>query len=313
VKILALLRVHLTYMWQHRRALHLRSPQRFTEWVQHRKLHNRDPRLPSLIDKVAVKALVAAELGPDWVIPTIWHGCVLPAFPPASLPLVVKARQGCGQVAFVRTPDEWCAVRSRADRWAKVRYGRWLDEWAYSAVPAGLLVEPYLGKGRVLPIDYKLFIFGGRAAFVQVHLERATAHRWIVMDRNWVRASPPTADADPGRPAALARMIAGAEWLARDHDFLRVDCYEVAGQPLFGEVTVYPGSGLLPVEPASLDRYMGQLWRKAYQASACYPNSVADMEEETANERPFHGHICNAQKDRKCVSAPVRTQSIRDS
>jgi hypothetical protein len=58
-------------------------------------------------------------------------------------------------------------------------------------------------------------------------------------------------------------MIAGAERLARDHVFLRIDCYEVDGRPLFGEATVYPGSGLLPVVPASLDRQMGSLWRQA--------------------------------------------------
>lgn len=92
----ALLRVHLTYLWQHRRVLHLRQPRRFNEWVQHRKLYDRDPRLPPLIDKVAVKSLVAATLGADWVIPTLWHGRVLPERPPAPLPLVVKARHGCG-------------------------------------------------------------------------------------------------------------------------------------------------------------------------------------------------------------------------
>jgi hypothetical protein len=259
----ALLRVHLTYLWQHRRVLQLRPPRRFTEWVQHRKLYDRDPRLPELIDKVGVKALVAANLGPDWVIPTLWHGRVLPDQPPAALPLVVKARHACGHIAFVRTPVEWDAARSQAERWHKVRYGRLLDEWAYAAVPPGLLIEPYLGQGDELPIDYKLFVFGGRAAFVQVHLERATAHRWIVMDRDWVRASPPTRDPDPARPSTLDQLISGAERLARGYQFLRIDCYEVAGKPLFGEVTVYPGSGLLPVVPASLDRYMGALWRQA--------------------------------------------------
>lgn len=266
---LAVLRVHLTYLWQHRRILRLRAPRRFTEWVQHRKLYDRDPRLPKLVDKLEVKALVAATLGPEWVIPTLWHGRVLPVHPPAPLPLVVKARQGCGHVAFVRTLADWSAVSAKADRWATLRYGYWLDEWAYATVPTGLLIEPYLGRGEVLPVDYKLFVFGGRAAFVQVHLDRATAHRWIVMDRDWVRVSPPTPDPDPARPSTLDRLIAGAERLARDHQFLRIDCYEIAGRPLFGEATVYPGSGLLPVVPASLDREMGALWRRARTDLGC--------------------------------------------
>jgi hypothetical protein len=197
------------------------------------------------------------------VIPTLWHGRVLPARPPAALPFVIKARHGCGQVAFVRTPADWAAAQANTAGWSDTRYGHWLDEWAYADLPQGLLIEPYLGRGAILPRDYKLFVFGGRAAFIQVHLDRATAHRWIVMDRDWTRASPPTRDPDPDRPVTLDQLIAGAERLARGHQFLRVDCYEVAGRPLFGEVTIYPGSGLLPVVPASLDLAMGSLWRRA--------------------------------------------------
>ena len=256
-------RLHLCYGWRHRRRLRLARPRLFTDWVQHRKLHDRDPRLPGLTDKVAVKALVAARLGADWVTPTLWHGRALPQRPPGPLPLVVKARHGCGQVAIVRTPADWAAARDRARGWATARYGYWLDEWAYAAIPHGLLVEPCIGSGRVLPIDYKLFVFGGRVEYVQVHLDRATDHRWIVMDRAWRRVSPATGDPDPTAPVSLDAMIAGAERLGQDHDFLRIDLYEVDGRPRFGEVTVYPGSGLLPVVPPALDRRMGELWRAA--------------------------------------------------
>ena len=232
----------------------------------HRKLHDRDPRLPPLLDKVAVKAVVAARLGPEWVTPTLWHGEMLPDTPPWPLPVVVKARHGCGQMAVVRTLAQWPAVKARADRWTKTPYGGWLDEWAYADVPRGLLVEPYIGTGAMFPVDYKLFVFGGRAAFVQVHLDRASDHRWIVMDLDWRRVSPPTRDPDPARPASLDAMIAGAEALAAGHEFLRIDLYEIDGAPRFGEVTVYPGSGLIPVVPPALDLAMGDLWRVARSA-----------------------------------------------
>ena len=264
-RLLVIVRLHLTFTWQLGRRLRLRRPRTFNEWVQHRKLHNRDPRLPSLLDKVAVKAAVARRLGADWITPTLWHGAALPDTPPGPLPIVLKGRHGCGQLVIVRTAADWPRARRLARHWTRARYGRWLDEWAYRDVPLGLLAEPLLGDGRVLPIDYKLFVFGGRVAFVQVHLDRATNHRWIVMDLNWRRVSPPTSDPDPSRPASLPEMIAGAETLSQGYDFLRVDLYEVAGKPRFGEITIYPGSGLLPVVPASLDRRMGELWRAARQ------------------------------------------------
>ena len=64
-------------------------------------------------------------------------------------------------------------------------YGWWLDEWGYAQVPRGLVVEPFVGDGRALPIDYKLFVFHGRVEAMQVHLDREHAHRWIVLDRDW--------------------------------------------------------------------------------------------------------------------------------
>ncbi|WP_425228688.1 ATP-grasp fold amidoligase family protein [Sphingomonas sp.] len=268
VPLLAPARVHLTYLWRHRRRLRLASPRLFTEWVQHRKLFDRDPRLPPLADKVAVKALVAAQLGEAWVIPTLWHGNTLPAAPPWPLPVVVKPRAGCGRVAIVTDPADWPDVRRRTARWGGHGYGYWLDEWAYRGAPRGLLVEPYIGCGAVLPVDYKCFVFGGRVEFVQVHLDRAGDHRWIVMDRRWRRVSPPTGERDPARPATLDRIVAAAEALAKGHDFLRADFYEVDGRPLFGELTVYPGSGLLPVLPPALDRRMGEHWRRARERLA---------------------------------------------
>jgi len=257
----ALVRVHLAYWWRHRRWLSLRAPQRFTELVQHRKLFDRTPHLPPLIDKIAVKRFVADRLGPEWLTPTLWSGDALPERPPWPRPFVVKSRHGCNQHRFVRSGDEdWGAIRRAAAGWMRSDYGRWLDEHGYRGVTRGLMVEPFVGDGHVLPLDYKLFVFHGRVAFIQVHLDREDDHRWLVFDRDWQRVSPRSDDADPPPPGSLDRMIAGAETLGRDLDFVRVDLYECDGQPRFGELTFYPGSGLHAVEPPALDFAMGALW-----------------------------------------------------
>lgn len=260
-------RIWLTYLWRHRRLPRLRAPSLFTEFVQVRKLHDRDARLPVCADKVAVKAFVAERLGAEWVIPTLWHGDTLPARPPWAYPFVVKARHGCNQNSFVRSAaTDWNRLRERARGWTRRGYGWWLDEWLYQEVPRGLLVEPLVGDGPELPTDYKFYVFGGRVEYIQVHLGRGRRHRWIVLDREWHRVSTPTWDADPPRPHAFAAMLDAAEVLARDFHFVRVDLYEVAGRPLFGELTFYPGSGLDRFDPVSLDRAMGDHWRAALAA-----------------------------------------------
>lgn len=257
-------RIQLIYFWRHGRMARIDDALSFTELVQQRKLHDRDPRMVALADKVTVKRHVAELLGHEWVIPILWHGRKLPPAPPWPAPFVVKSRAGCGQHAFVRTGDEdWPAIVRQARRWTRRPYGSWLDEWAYRGIEPGLLIEPFIGADGVLPVDYKLFVFGGRVRFVQVHLEREHRHRWILFDTDWTRASAATTDADPPPPASLAAMIAAAEVLAHDWDFVRVDFYEAAGRPLFGEMTFYPGSGLYPLDPPHLDDVMGAYWRDA--------------------------------------------------
>ena len=259
-------RIRFTYLWRHRKLPDLANPQTFTEWVQWRKLNDRDARLPLFADKVRVKDLVADRIGTEWIIPTYWFGEELPAQPDWPTPLVVKSRHGCNQYAFVfgEQPD-WAPVRRQTKDWMKQSYGFWLDEWLYRHIPRGIIVEPFIGEDRAVPIDYKFYVFGGRVEYVQVHLDRGGRHRWILFDPSWRRVSAPTRDADPSPPKSLTRMIYAAEELGRGLDFVRVDLYESGGTPLFGEMTFYPGSGLDPFFPALLDLVIGERWARARQ------------------------------------------------
>lgn len=258
------LRIALTYLWRHGHLPDVDNPQTFTEHVQYRKLYDRDHRMVQTADKVAVKDMVADRLGSEWIIPTYWHGDALPVAPIWPMPFMVKARHGCNQYAVVWDENaDWGAIRRMAHRWTARHYGYWLDEWVYSRIPRGIIVEPFVGDGRSLPVDYKFYVFGGRVQFIQVHLDRGGRHRWIVFDRLWRRVSSPTADADPAPPQTLQRMIEAAEALATGFDFVRVDLYEISGRPLFGEMTFYPGSGLDRFDPVSLDLVIGQYWSAA--------------------------------------------------
>ncbi len=257
-------RITLTYWWRHGRWPNLNDPRTFTELVQVRKLAGADAAMARMADKVAAKAIVAAQLGSDWLIPTLWHGTELPEQPVWSTPFVVKARHGCNQTAFVlNDAADWNAVRARAARWMAADYGYWLDEDLYARIPRGLIVEPFMGSAPALPIDYKFYVFAGRVEYVQVHLGRGGRHRWILLDRSWHRVSAASADPDPLAPASLARMIVAAEVLAKGSDFLRVDLYEIGGRPLFGEMTFYPGSGLDRFDPVALDHRLGAHWLRA--------------------------------------------------
>jgi hypothetical protein len=256
------LRIRLTYLWRHGRLPNLANPKRFTELVQRRKLLDRDPRMVSLINKVTAKATVSRLIGEDWIIPTTWTGNSLPSDPSWKFPFILKASHGCNQNIVCFDQADYARARNRAVKWIDKPYGLWLDEWAYRNVPRGFIVEPYIGDRAKLPIDYKIYVFGGIAAFVQVHLDRSQDHRWIIFDRQWNQISK-LGEAPLPAPMNLERMLESAERIASAFEFARVDFYEIAGVPKFGEVTFYPGSGLDPFDPPELDRAMGIIWLKA--------------------------------------------------
>lgn len=228
------------------------------------KAARQSPRLPILADKVLAKKFVADILGKRWLTPTLWQGTQLPPTAAWEYPFVVKSRHGRGHIAIVKNDMDYRQARRRSRHWMKMSYGAWLDEWLYAQIERGLLVEPLIGDGEEVPIDYKVFVFGGRAKFVQVHLNRGEgAHRWIVYNLEWQRVSPPTADPDLAPPASLRAMLEASERLATGFCFVRADFYDVEGQARFGELTFYPGSGLERVEPPRLDLMMGMLWTAA--------------------------------------------------
>lgn len=268
---LARLRVELCYLWRHGRKLDLARAPRFTEMVQRRKLFDRDPRHVGLMDKLAAKSRARALLGDAWITPTLWAAEALPHRPNLPRRSIVKARHGCNQYAVLHAPPnalEWAELATRTARWTAAPYGGWLDEWAYRDVPRGVLAEPLIGDGD-LPIDYKIYVFGGHATHVQVHYDRARSHRWVLHDRDFR----PLAGEASGLPAprSLIAMLAAAEELAAGFDFLRVDFYDDDGAPRFGEFCLYPGSGLDPFAADWIDLELGSLWHQAQSVSDASP------------------------------------------
>jgi len=261
--------VRRRYRATYGRSPSLVRPRRQTERIQHRKLFDRDPRLPLRQDKLAVKDLVAGIVGEQHVVPTLWSGTELP---PRRLrdwprPFVLKAAHGCGWNVMVPAegPVPWGRIERRVDLWMRSTYGAHAGEWLYSRIPRRLLVEPHVGEPGTRPDDYKLWVYRGRVRFVHWSTGRGTPdYRGRVLDRDWreafeARLVPRSVEA-PDRPESLDRMIEIAEALAEDWPFVRIDLYDVGGQPLFGEYTFYPASGFHDLWPRGTDRALGDLW-----------------------------------------------------
>jgi len=250
----------------------IETPETFNEKIQHRKLYDRDPRLPRLADKVLVKDYVSKTLGQGWINPTIWSGPELPHRSSRNwpLPYVLKANHGCGWNYFVLSgaDENWEDIENIANGWLHSKYGTLSREWLYSEIEPQLLVEPYLGNSEgVLPVDYKVFVFHGKAHYIQVDIDRATNHRLSFYDRNWVKQpfsyNYPFHPEEVPPPRSLEKMLWAAERLCVGLSFVRVDFYEIDGNPMFGEMTFYPSAGLGVFRPDSYDKFFGSLWSEA--------------------------------------------------
>ncbi|WP_417308733.1 ATP-grasp fold amidoligase family protein [Devosia sp.] len=245
----------------------LSRPRRFSEKVQKAKLTWRTPLLTALADKVAAKRVVAERLGSACVTPNLFVGDQLPPRAERTwpTPYVIKVNHRSGGNIFVSSAEghDWEQTERRIAYWLRRPHGHQLGEWAYRNVRPQVLIEPMLDDPDQLR-DYKVFVFGGRARYVQIHAERLSGHKCCFYDLNWNKLpftlKWPLDPTDYPRPDCLAELIAGAEELGRGLPFVRADFYVIEGRPRFGEVTFYPGSGLQHFKPDAMDFELGALW-----------------------------------------------------
>src|SRR5829696_8190223 len=118
--------IRIQYFIRFRRILNLKKPVTYTEKIQFRKLNERDPRMPNLVDKIRVKSFVKEQLREDWIVPTLWSGKELPEQSQRNwpLPYVIKASHGCGWNIFVLRPEDqnWYLIEKTCEKWSTSRY-----------------------------------------------------------------------------------------------------------------------------------------------------------------------------------------------
>ena len=268
----ASIRSRIKFYWAHHFLPDLRNPKRFSEWLHHRKMVDRDPRFAAFSDKVGAKALVAAMIGERYITPMLYHGPDLPARIQRDwqVPFVVKGSFGCGMNYFVRSSSDlkWPEIERHISDWRASNFHDYVCEFWYDKIEPQILIEPFIGQSDLLPVDYKFFVFGGQIAFAYAVSGRGTSKfaqdyftaDWTPMDCS---EGVPRSPIPPGPPKHLEDMLRIARILGKDFDFVRVDLYEGPEGPLFGEMTFSPLGGYCRMLPDSLDRELGDLWHDA--------------------------------------------------
>jgi len=256
------------------------NPQRFSEKIQHLKLGERDARMPELVDKVRVKDFVSTALGAQWLIPTLWHGerVTEDVLRDVPKPAVVKANHSSAQVLFLNANTNLSAAAREANEWLTYDHHLMHREWAYGNVKRQVLIEPFVGDEEA-PDDYKFWVFDGAVRFIQVDHQRFKGHTRQFYTPRWKRLNLkmnyPDSPANVAAPEHLKEMLEASRVLGDGFRFVRVDLYDTAKGPLFGEMTFAPEAGLCRFDPPDFDLRLGESW--AYPSAAdTRPQSFAD-------------------------------------
>jgi hypothetical protein len=173
----------------------LPEPVTFNEKVRYRMLADRRPLLTTFADKVAVRGYVESRVGGSVLTefyavtddPTSLVRAELPrefAIKPthASGACIVVADYASAESEVPLPTEGWVEALVQPDRvsWSRLLElceewlaRSWLPrEWAYRNVPPQIIVEELLDEGGKPPLDYKIFVFDGRARMIQVTLDR---------------------------------------------------------------------------------------------------------------------------------------------
>ena len=251
-------------------ALNLDNPQTLCEKLQWLKLYDRRPEYTSMVDKLAVKKIVADKIGSEHVIPLIRVYDTFDDINFDELPeqFVLKCTHDSGGLAICR--DKSTFDREAAKRKLTRSLGNnyfWIArEWPYKNVQPRIIVEEFVDAlGKDNSIEYKLTCYNGRVKFFTIC--RGPAHDlWSKRtnehyDRDfnrlnfWVNYRNPR---EPEKiPEQMHELIALSDKLAEGIPQVRVDWYIADGKIYFGEMTFFTWEGIMRFNPPEWDKILG--------------------------------------------------------
>ena len=253
--------------------LNLDNPQTFSEKMQWLKLYNRKQEYTTMVDKLLVKNYVANIIGAEYIVPTleVWKKPEKINFDNLPDQFVLKTTHGGGSCGAIVCKDKKCidkdkvvkklCIAMRQDIYNQYR------EWPYKNVMRQIIAEKYIENQKnsdMELIDYKFYCFNGEPKFCQVIRDRSTKETIDFFDMDWhhqefygLNPIARPAVVTPLKPIHFLEMQKIAHDLSQGLKFCRIDIYDTIEQPYFGEITLYPASGLGTFTPSKYDKILG--------------------------------------------------------
>lgn len=245
-----------TYKKRFGREINLKNPETYTEKLQWLKLFYRNIDMPVCSDKYEVRkyladngyaALLNEMIGvytnaneidfdklPTKFVAKATHG--------SSWNLICKNKQQLNEKVWKKIMNSWLKLNLYV-------FGR---EWNYKNLQPRIIIEKFLENEPLN--DYKFMCFNGVPRAMQINNDRNGKHYVDFYDINWNKfdftyRNYTKSQHIVDKPKNFEKMVAFASELSKPFPFVRVDFYDLGDRIVFGELTFFPGGGLLPLEP----------------------------------------------------------------
>ena len=269
----------LRYRCQMGHWINWNNPKTFTEKLQWLKVYDYKPEYTKMVDKLAAKDYVASRIGEEYIIPTLGVWDRVEDIDWDSLPdqFVLKTTHGGGGCGVVVCSDKTHFDKVKAIKKLQISMhsnaGKTYREKPYLNVPRKIIAEKFMAERKAkenakisdLP-DYKFFCFNGEPYYCQVIRDRHTKETIDFYDMEWnhmpfVGLNPVARNgAEPVvKPLHLEVMKDICRKLSKDMKFARIDLYVIDDKIYFGEITLYPASGIGIFYPNKWNIELGNL------------------------------------------------------
>lgn len=256
-------------------------PARYNEKILWRKLIDHSPLIATFCDKLATKDYVARKV-PSLASPlTLWTGTDLNQVPREllSTKVMIKCNHGCAyNYAWHPGVSDFDEVLSLTRQWMTSTYGTTNYEWGYTQVVPCVFLEQFVeSHHKDGLLDIAVRAADGRPLLASITTRSKTPEEtmdYLDCEGRHVRFGPPGQDSgtrfddraglmlepDILPPALFHQAVGAAAELSRGFDYGRFD-FLCDGRTLYaGEITVYPASGLSPVDAKGMDPWLNPYW-----------------------------------------------------
>jgi hypothetical protein len=248
--------IKATYKNRFGRPINLKDPKTYTEKLQWLKLFYRNDKMPIVTDKYEVHKYLT-DLGYKHLLNDVlgvYENANDIDFDALPNSFVAKTTHGCASNIICKNKNEldWGKWVKIMNSWLNLNVYAFGREWNYKDIKPRIIIEKLIEHQPL--IDYKFMCFNGEPKFLQINNDFEGVHYVDFYDIDWNRVDFTYNKFSKSNhvlpiPPQFEEMKALAKALSAPFPYVRVDFYNPPGKIIFGELTFFPGSGLLPLVP----------------------------------------------------------------